>query len=91
MSKPTSDRIELSQPQTNDPEALKSEADLQNHQLKSNLDQLPLWQATWLFRRNTLICALASFSATTDGYQYQLTRWVGTAPFTARIHRSGRS
>jgi hypothetical protein len=38
-------------------------------QLKSGLDDLTTWQAIKTYKRVTVICMLAAFSASLDGYQ----------------------
>lgn len=44
-----------------------AEAIAQHGQLKSDLDQLPLWTAIKLYRKTVAICLAAGFCAATDG------------------------
>ena len=44
-----------------------AKSNLREHQLKSSLDKLSLWQSAWTFRKAVLIAGIAGFSAVTDG------------------------
>ena len=45
----------------------KKRTEFQDVQLKSNLDNLTIWKAIKVFRKTTMICAVAGFVASTDG------------------------
>lgn len=60
------DHIEVAPGISNDV-ARPKPTEFSDTQLKSNLDQLPLLKAIAIFKKTTLICLIAGFTAATDG------------------------
>lgn len=59
-----------------DAEHVDDVAKQQPQLMKSGLDHLSPWKAIFVYKRVTLVCLLAAFSASLDGYRELASFWL---------------